>query len=60
MPITVQPLPGAEQTAIAELAAHWRCSLAEAEERLIKMALKREPDPSIEKDGNVIFLGEQQ
>lgn len=53
---TVQPLPGADQTVIAEFAAYWHCSLVEAEERLIRMALAKLPDPGIESTKNVYQL----
>ena len=53
---TIYPLPGAEQTLIAEFAAYWHCSIVDAEQRLIQMALEQIPDPGIERDENVYQL----
>ena len=53
---TIQSLPGAEDTLIAEFAQRWNCSITEAEERLVKMALEKMADPGIQAEGNVYRL----
>lgn len=53
---TVFPLPDADRTLIADMAELWRCSLVEAEERLVKAALAKLADPGIESTKNVYQL----
>ena len=53
---TLHLLPGAGETLIAQWAGIWGCSLAEAEERLVRLALESVADPGVESDGNIVQL----
>lgn len=53
---TLYLLPGAGETLIAQWSRIWGCSLAEAEERLVRLALESVADPGVESDGNIVQL----